>query len=78
MFKEGSLFVMKKSDIALIVGVIIVFIIGGFVMKGTKTKVNYVLPLSLSGEVGLQKLSYSEYQKKIDDFFMNALGIQAQ
>lgn len=58
---------MKKSDIALIVGVIIVFIIGGFVMKGTKAKVNYVLPLSLSGEVGLQKLSYSEYQKKIDD-----------
>lgn len=58
---------MKKSDIALIVGVIVIIIIGGFVMKGSKAQDNYELPLVLSGEVGLQKLSYSQYKEKIDN-----------
>ena len=58
---------MKKTDIALVLGVIIVIIIGCFAMKGTKAKPTYELPLTLSGEAGLQKLSYEEYQKKIDD-----------
>lgn len=58
---------MKKSDIALVVGVISVIVIGCFVMGGTKAKPTYELPLTLSGDVGLHKLSYAEYQKKIDD-----------
>ena len=36
-------------------------------MKGTKAKPTYKLPLSLSGEAGLHKLSYTEYQEKIDN-----------
>ncbi len=59
---------MKKSDIALIIGVIVVIIAGVFLMGGTKAKdLDYELPLSLEGEVGLHKLSYSEYQEKIDN-----------
>ena len=58
---------MKKTDIALVVGFVIVIVVGCFVMKGTKAKPSYELPLSLSGEAGLHKLSYAEYQKKIDD-----------
>lgn len=58
---------MKKTDIALVLGVILVIVIGCFVMKGTKAKPTYELPLTLSGEAGLHKLSYAEYQKKIDD-----------
>ena len=57
---------MKKTDIALILGVIIVVVIGCFVMKGTKAKPTYELPLALTGEAGLHKLSYAEYKDKID------------
>ena len=58
---------IKKTDIALVLGAIIIIIIGCFVMKGTKAKPTYKLPLSLSGEAGLHKLSYTEYQEKIDN-----------
>lgn len=58
---------MKKSDIALIVGVIVVIIVGLFVMKGSKPTIDYELPLSLSGEAGLHELSYSEYKEKVDN-----------
>ncbi|MEE3344184.1 MAG: hypothetical protein VZS44_08860 [Bacilli bacterium] len=58
---------IKKTDIALIVGFIVVIAIGCFVMKGTKAKPTYELPLTLSGEKGLHKLSYTEYQEKIDN-----------
>ncbi len=57
---------MKKTDIALILGVIIVVIIGCFAMKGTKAKPTYKLPLTITGEKGLHKLKYSEYQEKVD------------
>ena len=58
---------IKKTDIALIVGAVLVIVLGFFVMKGTKAKPNYELPLTLSGEVGLKKLSYAEYQEKVDN-----------
>ena len=58
---------MKKTDIALIVGVVVIIIIGCFVMKGTKAKPEYELPLELSGEAGLHKLSYAEYEEKVDN-----------
>ena len=57
---------MKKTDIALIVGVILIVIIGGFVMKGNK-ELGYELPLTLTGDAGLKELSYSEYKEKIDN-----------
>ena len=56
---------IKKTDIALVIGFIIVVVIGCFVMKGTKAKPAYELPLSLKGEAGLHKLSYKEYEEKI-------------
>lgn len=58
---------IKKTDIALIAGVVLVIVVGFFAMKGTKAQPNYELPLTLSGEAGLHKLSYSEYQEKIDN-----------
>ena len=58
---------MKKSDIALIIGVVVVLIIGGFVMKGSKASVDYELPLKLTGEAGLHQISYAEYKAKIDN-----------
>ena len=57
---------MKKTDIALILGVVIVLVLGCFVMKGTKAKPTYKLPLTLSGEAGLHKLTYAEYEEKIE------------
>lgn len=58
---------IKKTDIALVVGAMLVIVLGCFVMKGTKAQVNYELPLELSGDAGLKKLSYAEYQEKIDN-----------
>lgn len=58
---------IKKMDVALVLGALLVIVLGFFVMKGTKVQPNYKLPLTLSGEVGLHKLSYAEYQEKIDN-----------
>ena len=58
---------MKKSDIFLIIGLIIVIVAGCFLMKGEKYEPNYKLPLTLSGEPGLQELTYAEYKEKIDN-----------
>lgn len=58
---------IKKTDIALVLGVIVIIVLGCFVMKGSKAKPSYELPLELSGEVGYNLLSYAEYQEKIDN-----------
>ena len=58
---------MKKKDIFLIAGLIIVLIIGAILMKGEKAEPNYTLPLELKGDAGLTLLSYAEYQEKIDN-----------
>ena len=58
---------LKKSDLFLIICLIVVVLLGCFLMRGEKEKVSYELPLQLSGEAGLQLLSYSDYQKKIDN-----------
>ena len=58
---------IKITDVALILGVVLIIVLGSFVMKGTKAEPTYELPLILSGEAGLSKLSYSEYQEKIDN-----------
>ena len=55
---------MKKKDIFLICGLVVVIIIAAFLMKGEKAKPNYTLPLTLTGEAGLHLLSYQEYQSK--------------
>ena len=58
---------MKKKDIFLLCGLLIVIIVACFMMKGEKAKPNYTLPLTLNGEGGLHLLSYQEYQQKIDN-----------
>lgn len=57
---------MKKTDIALIVGVVLIIVIG-IVVFGTNTeaKVEYELPLTLNDEAGLTELSYTEYEEKM-------------
>lgn len=58
---------IKKTDLALIIGVIVVIILGCFIMKGSKAQPTYELPLKLTGDAGLVKLSYDEYQEKIEN-----------
>ena len=58
---------MKKSDIFLILGLVVVLVLGFFVMKGDVYKPGYELPLTLKGEAGLKQLTYKEYQEKIDN-----------
>lgn len=58
---------IKTSDIVLILGLVLVVILGCFLMKGEKVEPSYELPLTLSGEVGLQQLTYQEYQEKVDN-----------
>lgn len=58
---------MKKSDIILILGLIIAVVAGCFFMKGEKYEPDYELPLKLEGEAGLHELTYAEYQEKIDN-----------
>lgn len=58
---------MKKSDIFLVLVVLVVMVLGFFVLKGKKVEPDYVLPLTLSGEAGLHELSYQEYKQKVDN-----------
>lgn len=58
---------MKKSDIFLILGLVVVIVLGCFLMKGEKYVPGYELPLTLSGDKGLHQLTYAEYQEKIDN-----------
>ena len=58
---------MKKSDIFLILGLVVVLVLGFFVMKGDVYKPGYELPLTLSGEPGLHQLTYAEFQEKVDN-----------
>lgn len=56
-----------KGDIILVLGLVVVAFLGFLVMKDKNTDPAYELPLILSGEAGLQQLSYQEYQEKIDN-----------
>lgn len=58
---------MKKSDIILIVAVLLIVVVGVFAFGKTEAKeVNYDLPFVLADEVGLIELSYAEYSEKIE------------
>ena len=58
---------VKKNDLFLILGLVVVVIIGCIFMWGEKPVQDYELPLTLSGEAGLHQLTYQEYQDKIDN-----------
>lgn len=59
--------VKNKSDLILILGLVVVVVLGFVLMKGEKVEPGYELPLTLSGEAGLHQLTYQEYQEKIDN-----------
>ena len=58
---------MKKQDIFLILGFLVIVVIGFILMNTKQEKPSYSLPLDLHGDAGLHQLTYSEYQSKIDD-----------
>lgn len=58
---------VKTSDIILVIGLVLVVVLGFLVMGGKDNKVEYELPLTLTGEVGLHQLTYQEYKEKIDN-----------
>ena len=58
---------MKKTDIALIIAVILEIIIGIFAFgKNTEAKIDYELPLTLEGESGLSEITYTVYKEKME------------
>lgn len=58
---------MKKKDIALIIGVVLVILLAVFV-TGTTNANPVELPLALSGEdVGSIKIDYPTYKSKVDN-----------
>lgn len=58
---------IKKSDLFLVLGLVIALVLG-FVLMGDKNPgPSYELPLTLAGDAGLQQLTYAEYQAKIDN-----------
>ena len=58
---------MKKTDIALIVVVVLVIIVGIFAFgKNTEAKIEYELPLTLEGDSGLSEITYKEYKEKME------------
>lgn len=65
-FQEEKLKI-KISDVILVVALVLVVVLGCFIMKGKKVEPSYELPLTLSGDVGLQQLTYAEYKEKVDN-----------
>ena len=58
---------MKKSDIALIIGVLLIFVISYFVSVGKKQEL-----IKLKGETGYTEINYEEYNEllKSEDYFL--------
>lgn len=55
---------MKKSDIALILGAILIILIGLLAFNSNEEKI--VKPVNLEGEAGIKEISYSDYEKQIE------------
>ncbi len=58
---------MKKTDYILIGVVIVLIIIGIVSSRGTEALEEIEFPLTLAGEVGLNEISYDEYEKMVND-----------
>jgi len=58
---------MKKSDFILIGLVLVIVVIGIFSSRGTKALDEIEFPLELTGKVGLNQITYSEYEKMVDN-----------
>ena len=58
---------MKKTDFILIGVVLILIIIGVVSSKGNIKEDEIEFPLALSGEVGLNEITYSEYEEMVNN-----------
>ena len=58
---------MKKKDFILIGAVLVIIIIGIVSSKGTAAQDPIEFPLTLSGEVGLHEITYSQYEQMVDN-----------
>ena len=58
---------MKKSDFILIGVVLVIIIAAVFSTKGTKALEEIEYPLELTGEVGLNQITYSEYTNMVNE-----------
>ena len=58
---------INTGDIVLVIGLVLILILGFFMLKGEKMEPTYELPLAITGEAGLQELTYAEYQEKVDN-----------
>ena len=58
---------MKKSDFILIGLVLVIIVVAIFSTRGTKAEEDIEYPLILTGEVGLNQITYSDYKKMVED-----------
>lgn len=58
---------MKKSDFILIGLVLVIIVVAIFSTRGTKAQEDIEYPLTLTGEVGLNQITYSDYKKMVED-----------
>lgn len=58
---------MKKSDFILIGLVLVMVVVGLLSSKGTKAQEEIQFPLELSGEVGLNQITYNEYKDMVSN-----------
>ena len=58
---------MKKTDYILIGVVLMLVIIGIVSSKGTIKEAEIEFPLKLAGEVGLNEITYDEYEKMVEN-----------
>ena len=56
---------MKKTDFILIGVVLVLIVIGIFSSKGTAALDDVKYPLTLAGEVGLNEITYEQYEKMV-------------
>lgn len=57
---------MKKSDFILIALVVVIVVIAIFSSKGTEAADAIEYPVTLSGDVGLNEISYTDYQELVE------------
>ena len=58
---------MKKTDFILIGLVIVIAVVGILSTKGTKAEEPIEFPLTLAGKVGLNEITYNEYEKMVEN-----------
>lgn len=58
---------MKKSDLILVGLVLVIVVVAMFSSKGTQSLDDVEYPVTLTGEVGLHQITYSEYEDFVDN-----------